>query len=192
MTDPATISLIGVGAVAINEGIKFLYGQAGDLLKRWRERKDKKAESSDKDVTEAVNLELPPTIFAGQLKNPRIHFDVLNASAKQLGDLRQKLVPYIDGTEDRDPHSPELQMELDQLRKLVESVYGQHITFKGESRAPSGTVITTRVDAGTVEGNASALTAREIQSGAKIDATATAKEVKAGGSLKGVEADVIR
>jgi len=48
MIDPLTISAIG--AVAITEGIKFLYGQAGELLKRWRERKD-----AAKDATIQLN-----------------------------------------------------------------------------------------------------------------------------------------
>ena len=38
MVDPLTLSTIG--AVALTEGIKFLYEQAGEVLKRWRERKD--------------------------------------------------------------------------------------------------------------------------------------------------------
>ena len=37
VADPFTLA--AVGAVAITEGIKFLYGQAGEVLKRWRERK---------------------------------------------------------------------------------------------------------------------------------------------------------
>ena len=37
MADPFTLG--AVGAVVLTEGIKFLYGQAGEALKRWRERK---------------------------------------------------------------------------------------------------------------------------------------------------------
>ena len=37
MADPFTLA--AVGAVAITEGIKFLYGQAGDVIKWWHQRK---------------------------------------------------------------------------------------------------------------------------------------------------------
>src|SRR5258708_29931152 len=171
MADPATISLIGVGAVAISEGIKFLYGQAGELLKRWRERRDKQAEggaTSGDSATEAVNVVLPGGIFVGQLENPRIHFDALNASAKQLGTLRQELMPYIEGIEDLDSNSPDLHTRLDLLRRLVESIYGQTITFNGESRPPSGTVISANIEVGKLDGDAAGVRTREITSGARI------------------------
>ena len=36
MSEPLTLT--GVGVVVLTEGIKFLYAQAGESLKRWRER----------------------------------------------------------------------------------------------------------------------------------------------------------
>lgn len=65
MVDPLTISAIG--AVAITEGIKFLYGQAGEILKRWRERKDVAMDVSIQlKNTEPIDVKLPQT-FEGQL-----------------------------------------------------------------------------------------------------------------------------
>ncbi len=66
MVDP--LSITAIGAVAITEGIKFLYGQAGEILKRWRERKDAdKDASTQQNKTEPVNVKLP-VVFEGQLK----------------------------------------------------------------------------------------------------------------------------
>ena len=71
MVDPLTLSAIGV--VAITDGIKFLYGQAGEILKRWRERKDTaKDASTQQNKTEPINLKLP-SVFEGQLIAPQIH-----------------------------------------------------------------------------------------------------------------------
>jgi hypothetical protein len=36
---PDPITLAALGAVALSEGVKFLYGQAGELLKRRREQR---------------------------------------------------------------------------------------------------------------------------------------------------------
>ena len=54
MVDP--LSLSAIGAVALTEGIKFLYEQAGEVLKRWRDRKDAgaKAAPAQLDTTESA------------------------------------------------------------------------------------------------------------------------------------------
>jgi len=44
MSDPDTLSAAVIGSAALTEGIKFLYRQAGEILKRWRERRDKPRE----------------------------------------------------------------------------------------------------------------------------------------------------
>ena len=49
MSDPFTLS--SLGAVAITEGIKFLYAQAGQVLKRWREKREQQ-EADGKDEYE--------------------------------------------------------------------------------------------------------------------------------------------
>src|SRR5260370_39043242 len=41
MPDPVTVSALG--GLAASEGIKFLYGQAAELLKAWRERRGRVA-----------------------------------------------------------------------------------------------------------------------------------------------------
>ena len=71
MADPLTLT--GVGVIALTEGIKFLYGQAGEALKRWRERK---AAGKNADV-EPVEVELPSDAFAGQLEQPQLHLDAV-------------------------------------------------------------------------------------------------------------------
>src|SRR5258708_39898262 len=97
MIDPLTISAIG--AVAITEGIKFLYGQAGELLKRWRERKDAAKDASlQLNNTEPIDVKLPP-VFEGQLSAPHIHFDVVERVEEQLRGLRKDLSDYADGVE---------------------------------------------------------------------------------------------
>ncbi len=85
-------------------------------------------------------------------------------------------MPYLEGIQDLDANSSDLLVRLDQLRKLIESVYGQRITFNGESRPPSGTVMSAKIEMGKVAGDAP-LRAREIGTGT-IDREATADSVK--------------
>jgi len=40
MPDPVTLSLAAVSSLALTEGVKFFYAQAGELLKWWRDRRD--------------------------------------------------------------------------------------------------------------------------------------------------------
>ena len=64
VSDPLTLA--AVGAVALTEGIKFLYGQAGEALKRWRARQQ--AASAEAPVA----VELPADAFEGRLHDPRL------------------------------------------------------------------------------------------------------------------------
>ena len=50
MPDPVTLA--AVGGFALTEGIKFLYGQAGEALKHWQERKKAKAAAAAEAVEE--------------------------------------------------------------------------------------------------------------------------------------------
>ena len=74
MPEPVTITLAVVGTVALKEGVKFLYGQAGELLKLWRERHDA-VKTTPLQASEPAVIELPADIFEGQLDAPQIHYD---------------------------------------------------------------------------------------------------------------------
>jgi len=57
-----------------------LYGQAGEALKRWRERK---AAGKDADV-EPVEVKLPSVAFVGQLERPQLHLDAVGLLEQEL------------------------------------------------------------------------------------------------------------
>src|SRR4029453_12668768 len=83
MADPLTLA--AVGALALAEGIKFLYGQAGEVLKRWRERKATAATGPTPVASEPVAVELPAAAFDGRLRDPRLDFRVV----ARLGEGRR-------------------------------------------------------------------------------------------------------
>ena len=69
--DPLTLSAIG-GTILV-EGIKFLYGQAGELLKSWRERRQKG------DAAEPPRLgSPPPNLLEGNVSPAVANLDVVN------------------------------------------------------------------------------------------------------------------
>lgn len=90
MPEPVTITLAAVGTVALTEGVKFLYGQAAELLKRWRERRDAAKTTPSKTVEPAV-VELPADVFEGQLSAPQIHYDKLTKVEPRLKELVGKI-----------------------------------------------------------------------------------------------------
>ncbi|MFL5655393.1 MAG: hypothetical protein ACJ8CB_14610 [Ktedonobacteraceae bacterium] len=188
MVDPLTLSAIG--AVAITEGIKFLYGQAGEILKRWRERKDAdKDASTQQNKTEPVNVKLP-VVFEGQLSAPQIHFDAVERVQEQLRGLRGDLADYADEVEVVDIQNVNLLQRVDALRQLLEAVYQQRLTFKGEQRPPSGPVVEGHIDVEEVGGYSSAVRARQIVSGS-VKADAKARRVEQGGQFIGLDTDII-
>jgi hypothetical protein len=166
MADPISLALIGT--TVLTEGIKFLYGQASKILERRAARKEtaekEAASAASTPKTEPTQVQLP-AIFQGQLRSPEIDFDEVERQYKALLLLRGKLVNYADGAIDVDPNDNDLMADVDALRQLLESVYGQKITFKGERREASGTKVTTRVNIREVQGKLIVTKVGEAQGG---------------------------
>jgi hypothetical protein len=192
MADPITLAT--VGSVALTEGIKFLYGQAGELLKRWRERRDTAAQEGTDAAqgTEPVAVQLPATAFRGQLSGPQIHFQELARLEEPMKSLRRQLSDYYEGIETIDPSDANLVKIVDQLRQTLESVYHQRLTLQGEQRPPSGTAVVGRLQADRVLGAAGGVVAGTISGGAHVEGEAAVGTVESGGVAGGVVAREIR
>ena len=187
MTDPITLTL--VGGVVLKEGVKFLYGQAGELLKRWRERRDA-SEGVPANSTEPASITLPPEVFEGRIENPLIHFDNLAVAEQQLRELRRDITPYVDEGEPLEAGNQNLMQRVDLLRQLLEAVYQQRITFKGEKRPSSGPVVGAKIDVERVLGRVAGVRSKSIRSG-NVDVEIKARTVGPGGEITGVDVDNI-
>jgi hypothetical protein len=185
MPEPMTLAV--VGAAAITEGIKFLYGQAGELLKRWRERRERPNDAPQAPVA----VTLPPAAFDGTLAPVTIDWDAVAQLEGQIRSLRRALGDYVEGIEPVETSDHELLDAVDTLRATLEAAYGQRITFRGENRTPSGTVVAGTVDVGELRGRAAGVSARVIASGT-VTGTGRARTVEAGAELYGVVADEVR
>ncbi len=130
MVDP--LSLAALGGAALTGGITFLYGQVTELLKRRRDRAEQAAAA-------------PPTVPAGPVEvldgalvaRP-VDLDVVAGNDARLLELRRELAVYADGLARADPADERLLERVAALRGLLELAYGQHVTFRGEQRASTG------------------------------------------------------
>jgi hypothetical protein len=120
-----------LGAVALTEGIKFLYGQVTELLKRRRDRSEKAAEAP---VVPAEQ----PRVLDGPMAAKPVDLAVLDAHEGQLLELVGALGNYATGLVDPDPADRGLVERVSALRALLELAYGQHLTFRGEQRPVTG------------------------------------------------------
>lgn len=195
MADPMTISAATLGLAALTEGIKFLYGQAGELLKHWREQREKRAQKTSKaeetaDAIEPANVVLPANAFEGRLVNPAIHLEALDAVAEQLSKLRQDLIPYMDGLKQIDPANKELLARVDALRRVLEAIFQQRITFKGEQRPSSGPDVEAHIKVEEVLGYVAVVRARQIKSG-QVQAEGQFGKVAPGAEVVGIDVDTL-
>jgi hypothetical protein len=188
MADPLTLA--AVGAVALSEGIKFLYGQAGEALKRWRERNATKAASSSVDAAEPVSVQLPADAFEGKMQEPQLHLDAVAGLEQELRDLRAAVADYAQGIDDVDPNNKQLLETVDGLRRAMEAVYGQRIVFKGEPGPSSGTEVVGEAKVKEVLGYVAGLRARRIISGS-VTGRVEVDTVGAGAQVVGLEAETI-
>lgn len=137
MVEP--LSLTAVGALALTEGVKFLYAQAGELLKYRRERK------------QAPELRPTAEILSGSVEAARPNDERLEELEPELTAGWHALAAYAHGIDEIDPADPELRRRVDGLRRALEVVYGQRITLQGEARPPSGPLVENEVRAARAE-----------------------------------------
>jgi hypothetical protein len=183
MVEPLTIGALG--AVALTEGIKFLYGQAGEILKRRRERKRAAAEGRPEREPEPIRIE-DAGILAGELDPVVIDPEAVDHLEEDIKALSARLGNYANGLEEVDPRDEELLQATDALRRVLEAVYQQRITFQGEERPPSGPLVAGRIEVEEVAGYAAAVRADTIESG-RVAGEAKAKRVEGGGEAIGVD-----
>ena len=176
--DPLTLS--GVAATVLVEGIKFLYGQAAEVLKRRRERRV--AEDPVVEVAES------PQALEGDLAQLTIDPDAAERLEPELLSLYAALTPYAQDLAPADPADEGLLRTVDALRRVLEAVYQQRLTFAGEARPPSGPVVEGRIDVKEVEGYVAAVEAELVASGHVIG-NAFVDRVGPGGRAYGVKVD---
>jgi hypothetical protein len=179
--DPVTISLASVGSTVITEGVKFLYSQAGEILKRWREHPADQLQSA-----EPLGLAHLPPAFDGQLIDPKINFEAVAAREQSLRAAYRDLSEFGTGLLVVDPTNTEILNKIETLRSCLELILGQHLTFSGENRLRSGTALVGTVNAETIEGEASG-----VEGTGQVDQAVTGavnvRTVKSGGKVSGVK-----
>jgi hypothetical protein len=181
MSDPVTLSIAGVGAVALKEGITFLYSQAGEILKEWRKRKD----NPELHTVEPKSTSLPD-VFDGQLENPSIDYATVTALEPRLRTLYRDLSEYATDVEPVKPEDSQLLRTVDELRRCLEAVFDQHITFKGENRSRSGTIVAGHVRAKIIAGEAIGVEGEGTGVG-DVQGTIDASKIERGAKATGVK-----
>jgi hypothetical protein len=177
--DPVDGILVGVAATALTEGVKFLYAQAGEFLRAWRERRREPAAPTPAALTS------PPGVTVG---DPHPVPDAPSAEAVEtLQELKDLVEPIKDGAVPVD--SPEARGAIAALRDVLESLLGAPITIEGEqprTLAVSGVDVTVQRVAGDVAGvraDMAKLSGRtEIR-----EVTIKAADVEPGGGVTGVD-----
>jgi hypothetical protein len=90
MSDPLSLALLG--GVGLTEGIKFLYGQAGELLARWQDRKARRVHAEEPLVIESSLLEgkLMPA-HANEEMVERLQAELVSGVGRSAWQLRQRV-----------------------------------------------------------------------------------------------------
>lgn len=186
MADDLTLAVVQVELV--KEGIKFLYGQADEALKRWRERKQAAVETKKIDTVPSATA--IPAIFGDNLPVPAIHLSTVARLEPELKQARSALLEYVDEPGAVTLDNYQLLETVDALRRMMEAIYGQRLSFRGEDRPASGPMVVGNINVDDVEGYVAAVRARSLNSGA-VRGDIVAKKVSAGGSAVAVDIDRI-
>jgi hypothetical protein len=177
MADPLTLALLG--GVAATEGIKFLYGQAAEVIKAWKARRDERQRALEVPIVETSVLDAAPAGTA-------VDAAVLDQHHTTMVELWARLAPYAQGLQDVDITDDALARTAGGLRALLEAAYGQRFTFRSEHREPTGTVVTVAQALGAVSGLAVGVQG-DVGPGATVAVRQDATEVTGDGTVIGVQ-----
>ena len=178
MVDPVTLTVLGSWTAA--EGIKFLYGQAGELIKTWRE--NRKSAEAKVPIKESPALEGAPNSDTANLA-------VVDQEHRALADLSDALAPYVKDPSAIDLRDPDLAATVGQLRAVLEAVYGQRFTFHGEQREPTGTRVTVSQILGGADGTVTGVEA-DLESSAAIEVNQRIDRAGEGSSVTGFKGTI--
>lgn len=176
--EPVTLAL--VGSTVLTEGIKFLYGQAGEAIKRWRDRRHEPV---------PVPADAP---IEGKLEPAKVDPTAMERLEGEIIELRRALSPFVDDVAPQpvDTNNSDLIEVVEGLRRALEVVLGERIRFRGEGGEPSGPLVEGEANVDEVLGFVAGVRARSIQGGA-VRGSARAKMVGPGGQAVGVDVDGI-
>ena len=135
---PEPITLTTVGIVALTQGVKFLYSQAGEFLAQWRRRKEASATPETKEVS---TMPVPPNVFDGPLALNDADLSILDDVGKDMLTAKKELANVVDGSSDVDLADQAFLRNVQLLRWSMEQVLGHRVTFIGEDRDPTGSPI---------------------------------------------------
>jgi hypothetical protein len=186
MAEPLTLGILG--ATVLTQGISFLYGQATELLKHRREHKDLAAADSG----EVVFATSPDNgLLLGELRPTKIDDATVEQHREKMAVLLERLSSYVSGIRVVDPANGELVAQVEALRGLLELVYRQRITFRGERREPTGASVDVRVVAEQVNGNLTVARIGTVSGHADVRAVGEIGTVGERASITGFEADSV-
>jgi hypothetical protein len=119
------MNMSALGTMVLQEGVKFLYEQATAALKR-------------KLMPHADAPHAPPRLppIFDQASGPlSYHVDKIEAVEDPLRTLSQMVSKWASGAEPINPADPEFMRVVSALRLVMEHVFQQQLTFKGERRS---------------------------------------------------------
>jgi hypothetical protein len=191
MPEPVTITLTAVGMATITEGIKFLYGQASELLK-WRHEKRKAAEGAQAAPSALPKLMPRPEVFEPDPALASVDEAALERLARPMDELCDKVSGVVTGRTEAEASDAALLMRVDALRNALEVILDQRLTFRGEVRPEAqGPVIRGEIHVNKILGYAAGVAAGVITGKVTVDGKITVDEVAPGASAIGTKVDTV-
>lgn len=144
MPDPLTVAILGA---AFTESVRFLYNQASDLLRAYREGKSAGAAETSVEIPVADTAPL-----SGRLGSLSANTEALEVQSDRIIRSLQAVAPVAQGWQLADNADSSIEAAAADLRDALEKVIGQRITFVGEERDPSGTIVVVEQDLESMQG----------------------------------------
>jgi hypothetical protein len=181
MGEPFSLAVLG-GAV-LTEGVRFLFDQASALIRAARQRR---AEAKEAGGTAQVVVPIPANSVLDGPVSANVDGPLLDRENRRLITLAGALAPYAAGDAEIDAGDGDLLVTIAEVRAMLEALYGQRLTLRGEARDPSGTKVDVHQVLGSVRGATVGVEADSARD-ATVRVEQSVTSVEAGGSVTGVK-----
>lgn len=133
------ISLALLGGAVLTEAVRFLFDQASALIRAARQRRAEAQNAVEPNAV--VTVAVPANSVLDGPVAATVDGRLLDEENRRLIALAGAIARYASGDAEIDPADGDLMAAVAEVRAMLEALYGQRITLRGEAREPSGTQV---------------------------------------------------
>ncbi len=125
--EPISLAAGTLGATFLAEGVKFLWHQAGEIIKRYHEKKQIGKGEIEINNQALATIDDPVPEFIALSPVRSINYSLVEKRLDELKNLRRELSIYALGDEEINPKDENMLDYVDQLQQMLSEIFAEDV-----------------------------------------------------------------